>query len=142
MPAHQLQQVGRGPARVNGILGRLQAVEPELALLVRLELAAEVVACLVLRVEDIVLAVGAGLPHVEGGVGDAQARVDVAHDTVEEGDLAVLGQVLDDGGAEVAEGRLGGPEGPEDGGRGGLEAFVGDDFVVDLVDKPAGAYTR
>lgn len=135
---HQPQQLSRRPGGINRILGGLQAVEPELALLVGLELAAQVVAALVLRVEGVVLAVGARLPHVEDGVGDAKPGVDVLDDAVEEGDLAVLGQVLHDRGAVVAEGCLGRPEGAQDGGRRRLEALVGDDFVVDFVDKAGG----
>lgn len=135
VPAHQLQQIGRRATGINGVLGGLQAVEPELALLIGLELAPEVVACLVLGVEDIVLAVGAGLPHVKGGIWDAEAGVDVLDHAVEEGHLAVLGEILDDSGAEVAEGGLGRPEGPENGGGGGLEALVGDDLVVDFIDE-------
>lgn len=107
VPAHQLQQIGRRTAGIDGVLGRLEAVEPELALLVGLELAPKVVAGLVLWVKDIVLAVGAGLPHVKGGVWDAEAGVDVLNDTVEESHLAILGEVLDDSGAKVAEGGLG-----------------------------------
>lgn len=133
--SHNLEQLRRRARRINRILSRLQAVEPELALLVGLELAAQVVARLVLGVEDVVLAVGASLPHVEDGVGDAEAGVDVLDDAVEKGDLAVLGHVLDDAVAECAEGSLGGPEGAENCGGSGLEALVGYDLVVDFVDK-------
>lgn len=135
VPAHEPQQLRRGTRRVDGVLGGLEAVEPELALVVGLELAAQVVPGLVLGVEDVVFAVGARLPHVEDGAGDADARVDVLDHAVEEGDLRVGGHVLDDGGAEVAEGRLGRPEGAQDGRGGRAEALVGDDLVVDLVDE-------
>lgn len=132
---HHLEELSRGPAGVDGVLGGLEAVEPELAVAIGAELASEVVAGLVLGVEDVVLAVGAGLPHVEDGVGDALAGVDVLDDAVEEGELAVLGHVLDDAGTEVAEGGFGGPEGTEDGGGCGRAAVVGGDGVVDFVDE-------
>lgn len=69
----------------------------------------------VLRVKDVVFAVGAGLPHVKDGVGDALARLCVLDDAVEEGELPIRGHVLDYTVAILAEGRLGRPEGPEDG---------------------------
>lgn len=90
---------------------------------------------LVLRVEDVVLAVGAGLPHVEDGIGDACARFRVPYHAVEVGELAVCGHVLHDAGAVVAEWSVGGPEGAEDGGGGGGEVFLCYDFVVDFVDE-------
>lgn len=63
--AHYSKQLSRGAGGVNGVLGRFKAVEPEFAVFVCAELASKVVASLVLGVEDVVLAVGAGLPHVE-----------------------------------------------------------------------------
>jgi hypothetical protein len=133
--AHDAKKLRRRTRCVDGVLGRLEAVEPELAVLIGAELAAKVVARLVLGVVGVVLAVGAGLPHVEDGVGDTLASVDVADDTVEECELTVLGHILDDAATEIAEGGLGRPEGTEDaGGRGSLST-VGDDLVVDLVDE-------
>lgn len=132
---HDAEQLSGRTRGVDGVLCRLEAVEVEVALAVGAELAAEVVLGLVLRIVGVVLAVGAGLPHVEDGVGDARPGVGVEDGAVEVGELAVLGHVLDDAGAEVAEGGVGGPEGAEDGGGGGLGAGVGDDGVVDLVDE-------
>jgi hypothetical protein len=134
--AHDAKELSRGTRGVDGILGRLEAVEPELAILVGAELAAEVVTGLVLGVVGVVLAVGAGLPHVEDGVGDTLTGVNVADDTVEECKLTILGHVLDDTATELAEGSLGRPEGAEDAGGGGSLSSVGDDLVVDLVDEP------
>jgi hypothetical protein len=54
---------------------------------------------------------------------------------VEECELAVLGHVLDDAGAVVAEGGLGRPEGAEDARGCGSFSAVGDDLVVDLIDE-------
>lgn len=133
--AHDAEELSRGTRGVDGVLGGLEAVEPELAVLVGAELAAEVVTRLVLGVVGVVLAVGAGLPHVEDGVGDTLAGVDVADDTVEECELTILGHILDDAAAEVAEGGLGRPERTEDTGGGGSLAAFGDDLVVDLVDE-------
>lgn len=114
--SHDLEQLGRGTRSVDGILGGLEAVEPELSVLVGAELATEVVAGLVLGVVGVILAVGAGLPHVEDGVGNALASVDIADDTVEEGELTVLGHILDYAAAEITERGLGGPEGAKDSG--------------------------
>lgn len=134
--AHDTEKL-RGRTRcVDGVLGWLEAVKPKLSVLVGAEFAAEVVLGLVLGVVGVVFAVGAGLPHIENGVGNTLASVDVADDTVEECELAILGHILDDAGAEVAEGSLGRPEGAENArGCGSLSCF-GDDLVVNLVDKP------
>lgn len=90
---------------------------------------------LVLGVEDVVFAVRAGLPHVEDGVGDALVRLCIFDHAVEECEFAVRGHVLDDAGAEIAEGGFGRPEGAEDGGGGGHDALFGYDFVVDFIDE-------
>lgn len=138
MTTHDLEQIGGGTRGINGVLGGLQAVEVEISVLVGAELAAQVVAGLVLGVEDVVFAVSRGLPHVEDGVGDALARLGVDDAAVEVSQLAVGGHVLDDGAAELAEGGLGGPERAEDGGGGGGEVLVGGDLVVDLVNEAVG----
>lgn len=132
---HDLEQLRRGTGGVNGVLCGLEAVEPKLAVLVSAELASEVVTGLVLGVVSVVFAVGARLPHVEDCVGDTLAGVDVLDDTVEKGQLTVLGHVLDDAGAVVSEGCLGRPKGTENGGRGRGAAIVGNDLVVDFVDE-------
>jgi hypothetical protein len=135
MTAHDAEKLGRGTRCVDGVLGRLEAVEPELAVLVGAELAAEVVARLVLGVVGVVFAVGAGLPHVEDGVGDTLACINITDDTVEECELTILGHILDDAGAVVAEGGFGRPEGSEDARGCGSLSSVGNDLVVDLVDE-------
>lgn len=113
---HDAKQLRRRARGVDGVLSGLETVEPELAVRIGTELAAEVVAGLVFGVVGIVFAVGAGLPHVKHGVGDALARLQVADDTVEEGELAVFRHVLDDASAKITEGSVGGPKGSEDGG--------------------------
>jgi hypothetical protein len=133
--AHDFEKLGGRTRGVDGVLGGLEAVEPELAVLVGTELSAKVVARLVLWVVGVVFTVGASLPHVENGVGDSLACVNVADDAVEECELAVLGHVLDDTRAVVAEWGLGRPEGAEDAGGCGSLAAVGDDLVVDLIDE-------
>lgn len=129
----QLQQHARGAVRGQRVRRRLQAVEVIGAVRIRAELAPEVVVGLVLRVLEIVLAVGGCLPDVDDGVGDALPGNDVGHAAVHERGLAERRHaVLDDAPAELAEGRLGGPEGPEDGRGGGVD--VGP-LVGDLVDE-------
>jgi len=113
--AHYAEQISRGAGGVNGVFGRLQAVEPEFAGLVGAELAPKVVAGLVLGVEDVVLAVGAGLPHVEDGARDGLAGFGVLDDTVEKCELPVFRHVLDYAAAKVPEWCFGGPERSENG---------------------------
>ena len=114
MPAHDLKQIGRGPRCVNSVLRRLQAVEPEFAVRVAAELAPEVMAGLVLGVEDVVLAVGASLPHVEDGVRDTFAGFGILDDAVEKRELPVFWHILDYAAAKVPEWGVGRPEGAED----------------------------
>lgn len=133
--SHDLEQLGRRTRSIDGVLSGLEAVEPELALLVGAELATEVVASLVLRVVGVVLAVGAGLPHIKDGVGNALTSVDITDDTMEEGELTILGHVLDYTGTEVTEGSLRGPERAKDSGRCGSLAIRSLDLVVDLIDE-------
>lgn len=135
MPIHQRQQLIRRPVRGQRVRRRVIAVEPILAVVVGAELAAQVVGRLVLRVLEVVFAVGAGLPDVEDGAGDGLAGDEVGDGAVHEGDAAVGVGVLDDGRAVVAEGGVGGPEGAEDGGRGRVDVALGDDFVGDFVDE-------
>ena len=118
------ERVGGGP----------ETVEPVLSLVVGLELAAEVVVC-ERRVLEVVLSVAAGLPHVEGDVGDGLVGDEIADDAVHVGDLALV-LVLNDRVAELAPGGVGRPEGTEDGGGGGLVfGVVGWNVVGDFGDK-------
>lgn len=118
------ERVGGGP----------QAVQPVLSLVVGLELAAEVVVCEG-RVLEVVLSVAAGLPHVEGDIGDGLVGHEIADDAVHVGDLTLV-VVLDDRVAELAPGSIGGPEGTEDGSRGGLVlGVIGLHVVGDLSNK-------
>lgn len=137
MPIHQLQQGIAGPIGGQRVGGGVVAVEPVLSILVGAELAAQVIGGLVVRVLEVVLAVGAGLPDVKDGVGDGLAGEEVGDGAVHEADLAAGGRVLDDGGAVVAEGSVGGPKGAEDGGRGRVDVAFCDDFVGDFVNEAA-----
>jgi hypothetical protein len=134
--AHHPQHLGRRPGSVNRVLRRLEAVEVEATRGVGAEFATEVVLGLVLGVVGIVLAVCAGLPHVEDGIGDACAGVDVLDGAVEVGELAVFGHIQDDAGAEITERGIRRPERAKDRGRSWGIASVGSDSVVDLVDQP------
>lgn len=95
---------------------RVVAVEPVLAVLVGCEFTTQVVGGLVLRVLEVVFAVGAGLPDVEDGAGDGLAGEEIGDGAVHLAHAALGVGVLDDGAAVVAEWRIRGPEGPEDGG--------------------------
>ncbi|KUI59071.1 hypothetical protein VP1G_06335 [Cytospora mali] len=139
MAVHHLQQLPRGPVLRQTVGGRVQAVEPVAAVLVGPELAAQVVGALVLGVLEVVLAIGRGLPDVEDGAGNGLA-VEVGDGAVHLGDAATLGcGVNDDTAAKLAEGRVGGPEGAQDGGGGRVHASLGNDLVRDLIDE-AGRY--
>lgn len=112
---HQRQQlIGRtiGRQRVGS---RVVAVEPVFAVLVGLELAAQVVGALVLGVLEVVFAVGAGLPDVEDGVRDGLAGEQIRDGAVHQSNAAGGVGVLDDGAAVFAEGGVGRPEGAQDG---------------------------
>ena len=134
---NSLQELPRRAVFGQGVGGGPQAVEAVLALVVGLELAAQVVVAEG-RVLEVVLAVAAGLPHVEGDVGDGLVGHEVADHAVHVGDLALV-VVLDDGVAELAPGGIGGPEGAEDGGGCGVVVgVVGLDVVCDFGDEAGG----
>ena len=131
VPVDGLEEfVGRavGGERVGG---GSETVEPVLSLVVGLELAAKVVVREG-RVLEVVLSIAAGLPHVEGDVGDGLVGDEIADDAVHVGDLALV-LVLDDRVAELAPGGVGRPEGAEDGGGCGVVVgVVGLDVVCDF----------
>jgi hypothetical protein len=95
--------------------------------------ATKIVLGLVLRIVGIVLAVCAGLPHVEDGIWDAFAGVDIFDGAVEVGELSVFGHIQDDTGAEITEWGIRRPEGSKDRGRSWGIASVGSDSVVDFI---------
>lgn len=136
MPVHELEQLVRRPISGQRVRRRVVAVEPVLPVLVGAELAAQVIGRLVVRVLEVVLPVGAGLPDIEDGVGDGLAGQQVGDGAVHQRHLAVLVGVLDDGIAVLAEGGVGRPEGAEDGGGGRVDVALSDDLVGDLIDKP------
>lgn len=116
MSVHELEKSVARAISWQRVSRGVVAVEPVAAVLVGAELAAEVVGGLVVRVLEIVLAVGAGLPDVEDGVGDGLAGDEVGDDAVHAADSALRVRVLDDGAAVITERSVGGPEGAEDGG--------------------------
>ena len=132
---HHLQKLIRRAVRGQRVGRGVVAVEPVLAVLVGAELAAEVVGGLVIRVLEVVLAVGRRLPDVEDGVGDGLAGDQVADDTVHETDAAVGSRVLDDGASVLTERGIGGPEGSENGGRCGVNASVRHDLVGYFINE-------
>lgn len=83
------------------------AVKVILAVSVGTELASQIIGCLVLRVLEVVAAVGRGLPDVEDGARDGLAREEVRYGAVHAHHAPVGHGVLDDGAAELAEGRVG-----------------------------------
>ena len=86
---HHSEDFGGRSGCVDGVFCGLEAVEVEVSVGVSAEFSSEVVLGLVLRVVGVVLSVGAGLPHVEDGVGDAHVGVDVLDGAVEVGELSV-----------------------------------------------------
>ena len=134
VPVDGLEELPGRTVFGKGVGGGAEAVESVLALVVGLELAAQVVVAEG-RVLEVVLAVAAGLPHVEGDVGDGLVGHEVADHAVHVSDLALV-VVLDDRVAELAPGGVGRPEGAEDGGRGGVVVgVVGLDVVCDFGDE-------
>jgi hypothetical protein len=141
MPVNSLQELPRRTVFGERVGGGAEAVEAVLALVVGLELAAQVVVAEG-RVLEVVLAVTAGLPHVEGDVGDGLVGDEVADHAVHVGDLALV-VVLDDRVAELAPGGVGGPEGAEDGGGSGVVVgVVGLDVVCDFGDEAGGIVSK
>lgn len=140
---HEGEQVPRGAVLRQAVGGGVEAVEVVAALRVGAELATQVVGGLVVRVLEVVLAVGRRLPDVEDGAGDRLARGHVADHTVHLGDAALGGHaVLDDAAAELAEGRVGRPEGAQDGGGCGVDVALRDDLVGDLVNEAGELVSR
>lgn len=111
------------------------AIQPVLSVLIGAELTPEVVGALVLGVLEVVLAVGRGLPHVEHSVGDGLASHQIADDTMHQTHTAFGSRVLDDGASVLAERGVGGPKGPQNGRRCGINARIRDDLVSDLVHE-------
>lgn len=142
MPSHELDEIGARTRCIDGVLSRLETIEPEFSFLVGPEFAAQIVSRLVLWVKNIVLAVGAGLPHVEYRILDPRPRLRVADHTVEEGELTVRGHVLHNAGTELAERSFWGPEGAENGGGGRRQLLLCDDLVVDFVDETGSVSVR
>lgn len=133
---HHLQELPRGAILRQAVGGGVQAVEPVLAILVGAELASQVVGGLVLRVLEVILAVGGGLPDVEDGAGDGLAGQKIGDCAVHLADAAGGCWGIDnDAAAEVAEGSVGGPEGAEDRGGGRVDVGLGDDLVGNLIDE-------
>ena len=132
-----VQNVQQLEARAIGrerVCGWLEAVEAVAAILLGAELAAQVVLDLVLGILEVVLAVGRGFPHVDDGIGDALARLQVSDFAVHPAYLALVWGI-DDGAAVFAEGSVGRPERAEDGGGGWHFAGLGGVFVGNFVDE-------
>lgn len=122
------EQLARGAVGREGVRSGSQAVEAVLAVLVGFELAAQVVVGLVGWVLEVVLAVAARLPEIEGYVRYGFLCREVAYYTVHICHVPFVG-ILDHAVAELAPGGVGGPEGPENGG--GCGDVVG--FACDMV---------
>ena len=116
-PIHQLQQLPRRPIPRQRIRRGPQAIKPIVAIGIRAELAPQVVGDLVLRVLEIVLAVGRRLPDIDDGVGDGFLGLGIGHGAVHERHLALM-RAEDDRIAVLAEGSIGVPEWTQDCARG------------------------
>lgn len=116
----QAEQAAGGPVVGDGVGRRAEAVEGEAAVRVGGEAGAEVHLGL-RRVLLLVLAVGGGVPDVEGRVGQGRARrgQDAAGEVRQAGGVAGVCQErgVDDGGVGWQDGGRGAVEGTEDGGR-------------------------
>jgi hypothetical protein len=138
MPIQKIQQHPRRPIRRERIRRRLQTIKMILPLLIRSKLAPQIIIALVLRVLEIILPIRRGLPDIEDGIGDSLSCDEIRDGSVHARHQPVRRHVLDDAGAEVAEGSVGGPEGPEDRGGGRVDAVLGDELVGDFVDEAGG----
>ena len=116
--------------------GGLVAVVPVLAILICGKLAAQVVRLLVLRVLEVILAVGTRLPDVDNGVGNTLLGVEVANNAMHESLLAVGVWVGDDRVSKLAEWRVRRPERAKDGARCRCLTRLVDVLVSDFVDQP------
>lgn len=83
------------------------------------------------------LTVGGRLPHLDGGVGQGRARLDVGDLAVHVHDLRVGGRVEADGAAVLAQRRVVPPKGPQDGRRRQALCALGRRAEGDVVDQPA-----
>lgn len=131
---HELEKDTGGTVGWQRVGSGVVAVPVEFSLLVRAELAAEVVVGLG-GVLEIVLAVGRGLPDIQDGTDDRLAGLHILDHTVHESNTAMGVRVLDNAVAESAEGSVGRPEGAENDVGGGGNTILGDDLVGDLIDK-------
>lgn len=131
---HDVEQDTSGAVGRQGVGSGVVAVPVEFSLLVRSELAAEVVIGLG-GVLEIVLAVGRCLPDVEDRTDDGLSALHVLDRTVHESDTAIGLGILDNAVAESAEGGVGGPEGAENDVGSGGDTVLGDDLVGDLIDE-------
>lgn len=138
MTTHHLQHIRTWAAGINGVFCWLQAIEVELAIGIGAELAPQVVPGLVLWVKNIVFAIGAGLPHVEDSVWNANSSINILDRSVEVGQLSVFGHILYTGSTELTERSLRRPERTEDRGGGWDAALRGDNFVVNFIDETIG----
>lgn len=85
-----------------------------IAIRIRSELSSQVIRGLVLGVLEIVFSVRRRLPDVDDCVGDSLAGQEIGHLAVHECGVSAGRGVLDDRAANLAERRVGRPEGSED----------------------------
>lgn len=131
---HEAEENTGGAVGGEGVRSGVVAVPVKLSILVRGELATQVVIGLS-RVLEIVLAVGGGLPDIEDSTGDWLASFHVPNGTVHEGNATIGFGILNDAVTESAEGCIGRPEGAEDNVGGGGDAILSDNLVGDLINK-------
>lgn len=113
----------RGAILWKRVCGRSQAVEAILAILVRLELAAEIVVGLIFRILEVVLAVAASLPHVESYIWNGLLCLEVADDAMHVSDHPLV-LILDDAVTKIPPRRIRRPERAKNGCRGGYVVGV------------------
>lgn len=137
MTVHQRKQLMSRTIRGERISRRMVAVEPILAILIGSKLATQVIGSLVLRVLEVVFAIGASLPDVKDSAGDRLSGKKISNGAVHLAHSAVGIGVLDDGAAVLAERSVGRPERSEDRRRSRVNVAFCNDFVGDFIDEAA-----
>jgi hypothetical protein len=136
MSIQQVQKYTSRSIRRQRIRCRLQAIEIIFSVLITLELPSQIVIRPVLGVLEIVFPVRRRLSDVDDCAWNSLSSQEIGNFAVHEGRVSAGSGILNYATTERAERGVGGPEGPEDGGGGGVRTF-GQQLVGDFVDESA-----